>query len=360
MSCAVNDIHSVKIIDSLKDQRWDNFVKGHQFGLIYHLSGWQRIIEGSFGHIKGYCLAILDENGAIRSALPVYRVKSWLTGTRLVSIPFADISDPLASEVDDMRRLIEAALNLSREIKAQYVELRTFRSSGLMNGSGLAEERYYKHHYLSLEDNADNLKKTFDRTCVRQRISRAMKSNLTLVDASGEKELKRFYRLHLITRKRNGLPSQPYIFFRNMWETFNPSGMLKVLIAERDGEAAAGLILLKFKDRVCAEFAASDDRFYGLSPNHFLFWESIKSACAEGYKIFDFGRTSPLDKGLMEFKGRWGTRAADLPYYYSCSAFKRSNGREISWKYRLINKICGKTPDFALPFIGNFFYRHLG
>ena len=75
------------------------------------------------------------------------------------------------------------------------------------------------------------------------------------------------------------------------------------------------MLLSKFRDRVSGEFVAVDPAFQNISPNHFLFWEAIKSACEEGYRIFDFGRTSPRNVGLMDFKRRWGTQVTDLPQF---------------------------------------------
>lgn len=351
----------VEVIDPLKNEKWDQWVEKHPFGLIYHLSGWKNVLDKSFGHIKGHYLAILDERGDIRSALPLFEAKSFLTGNRLVSIPFTSLFDPLVSSREDMDKLVEAALELSKKVKASYIELRTFMSSGLKEEKKLDEQRFYKYHYIPLGDDPEAIKKTFDRTCVRQRISRALKSDLTLVNGETENDLRKFYNLHMITRKRNGLPVQSYLFFKTLWNNFYPSGKLQLFLAEHKGNPVAGMILLKYKERVSAEFAASDDQYRNMSPNHFLFWESIKMACREGYKIFDFGRTSPSNTGLMDFKERWGTQIVDLPYFYHSEKMMHKNGdRETSFIYRLTSKICRNTPEFALPYVGRFIYRHLG
>ncbi|OPY78893.1 MAG: FemAB family protein [Syntrophus sp. PtaU1.Bin005] len=121
------------------------------------------------------------------------------------------------------------------------------------------------------------------------------------------------------------------------------------------------MILFKFRDRVSAEFAASDETYRDLSPNHFLFWEAIKSAYEGGYKIFDFGRTSPDNKSLMDFKRHWGTTLIDLPqYFYPKRAVETLSNAEDSLSYKLVKKICEKAPDYALKQIGNLCYKHLG
>ena len=105
-------------------------------------------------------------------------------------------------------------------------------------------------------------------------------------------------------------------FFENMWKVLHPLNHFQIILAFKDHSAVAGLAYLKFKKRISTEFAGWDIRFRSSKPNHFLYWEAIKIACSEGYKIFDFGRTSPDNSGLMAFKRHWGTIETDLPKFY--------------------------------------------
>ena len=355
-------MHNDVLIDPFNDSGWDEFVENHPLGWICHLSGWAQVLEKSFKHMKGHYLALLDEKQmAIRSAMPLFEVRSWLTGKRLVSIPFATLCDPLVSSSNDFEILFESALNLAKRLGISNIEIRAHESSPLIQDDRLGCTRFYKHHYLPLESEPEQLMKTFHRTCVRQRISRAVKGNLTLRVADNESDLCDFYRLHLITRKKLGLPPQPYVFFESLWDTFFESGRISLLLAGKDGKAIAGLMLFKFKDRVSAEIAASDHTYCDVSPNHYLFWEAIKLACQEGYKVFDFGRTPPNNHGLMDFKDRWGTRVVDLPeYYYPRQVCEKPAEPESSVRYKLIRSVCKNVPTFVSQRIGNFCYRHLG
>jgi hypothetical protein len=354
-------MNRVTIIDPLKDSQWDEFVENHPFGWICHLSGWKRVLEKSFKHIKGNYLVLRNDNRDITAALPIFEVRSWLTGNRLVSIPFATLCDPLISTGQEMEDLLEGALRLLKEFRASYIEIRSFRASSFVQTEKLAVRHFYKHHSLELKADPEELKKSFHRSCVRQRIARSLRSDLELRMGVGESDLQRFYRLYILTRKRLGLPPQPYVFLKSIWEIFSSSKRVTLLLAEQRGQPIAGLMLLKFKDRVSAEFSASDEAFYDMSPNHFLFWEAIKFAYDEGYKIFDFGRTAPSNETLMDFKARWGTEVTELPQYYYpkqvCQEFDRK-GESIS--YRFLKEICENAPASALQYFGHFCYRHLG
>ncbi|MCP3930149.1 MAG: hypothetical protein GY705_13740 [Bacteroidetes bacterium] len=67
----MNTKGNISTIDPVKDQRWDKFVKNHPFGRICHLSGWKKVLEASFKHMKGHFFGRLDESGQnIQAALP--------------------------------------------------------------------------------------------------------------------------------------------------------------------------------------------------------------------------------------------------------------------------------------------------
>lgn len=353
---------TIKIIDPITDPRWDTFVESHPFGWICHLSGWKQVLEKSFKHMKGYYIAKL-ENGTenIQSALPFFQVKSWLTGKRLVSIPFATLCDPLISTNDEMKDLIEFTLELNRNFGNSFIEIRSFQCAHLIQDDRFSKIEQYKNHYLPLQCEIEEIKKSFHRKTVRQSVKRAMKSSLKLKVGDNESDLIEFYKLYIKTRKTIGLPPQPYIFFKMLWNTFFQSGRIALLLAEKDKEIIAGVIIFKFKKRVSAEYAAWDRRYSKLCPNHFLYWNAIKMAHYEKFELFDLGRTSILNKELMKFKKHWGTDIADLPqFYYPESAGNRLRENEKSMSYRFLNTICRNVPDSSLKTIGKLCYRHLG
>ena len=353
--------NQITIVDPSKDDRWDQFVMQHPFGWICHLSGWKNLLENCFPHMRGHYLAIVsNRDNIIQAALPLFEVRSWLTGKRLVSIPSATLFDPLVSSAQDMNILFDGAIELAGKLKIDSLELRTFQSSALISNDRLGLSRVFKNHSLSLEKEPQDLMKSFHRSCVRQRIDRALNSEVKIEYGQTEKDLQEFYRLYLLSRKRLSLPPQPYSFLKTLWDTFFPQKQLDLLLAKKADLYIGGLILLKFKERVSAEFSVIDQAFNNLSPNHLLFWEAIKNARQEGFRVFDFGRTSQYNTSLMDFKDRWGTQCIDLPIcFYPREIAQKYNGREKSLGYKIIQMACKKSPEFAFRSIGKFCYRHL-
>ena len=262
---------------------------------------------------------------------------------------------PITNETEGAE-LFAAVIELLRELRARKMEIRTFQSTGLMENEITSCNRHFKNHSLLLQK-PDLLHKKFHRTCVRQKIARAEKSEFTLKKAESESDIFAFHRLYSMTRQKLGLPAQPPFFFLNLWKIFAPSGKVEVIFAVKDGKNVASLFNFRFKNRVSAEYLGWDSNYSEMSPNHFLFWETIKSAYADGFEVFDFGRTSPQSASLMDFKSRWGTQVNELPQVCYPRQVKTAAG---SRSFMIMNKLCLKSPDFIYPLLGNFCYRHLG
>ncbi len=66
---------------------WDRFVTSQSRGSFFHLAGWKRVIEESFGHSCPYLLT--ERDGHITGILPLTHLRSRLFGRSLVSNAFA-------------------------------------------------------------------------------------------------------------------------------------------------------------------------------------------------------------------------------------------------------------------------------
>lgn len=353
-------MQSVEVIDPVKDERWTDFIKVHPLAEFCHHPGWKTVLENSFPHVHGYYFVLIDDN-TIQAALPIFTVKSWIIGDRLVSIPYATLFDPLISTNDQFNTLFTHVKEFARNQGIKRIELDVFATSSLVQSDHLAMSSFYVMHCLKLSSDPEKLKKTFDRTCVVQKISRAMKSGLTLRAAESEADVDEFYRLYSMTRKRVGLPPQPIVFFRQLWKTFYPLGTLQILIATKESHALAALLLLKHGKRTSAEYIGYDWNYLNLNPHHFLFWHAIKAACEGGFEVFDFGRTAPTNIGLMDFKKRWGTIPVELPQcYYPAESSGKNVLVENPIKYRIVRGVCRHSPEFVYKGVASFLYRHMG
>ena len=355
-------MEEIKIINPHQDKRWDDFVATHPCGWIVHTSGWKKVIEQTFPHIKGHHPALIDtETNEIKAGLPIYEIRSWLTGNRLVSIPFATLSDPLVSTRQQSDALLQSAIELQEHLGFSYIEIRTLGLNQLIDSS-FRSNKDYKNHYLELAVGPEEIWKHIRYKSIRYLINKANKNKLALKVASGEGDFQSFYQLYAATRMRLGLPAQPYLFFKAIYDIFTPSGNVVILLALSGEKIIAGHLLFKFNGRVSVEAVGEDAGSRHLYANHFLYWEGIKSACAEGHKIFDFGRTSVYNTTLIDFKKHWGTKEAYIYtlFYDKGRKVMGANTRETSLPYSIMRFMCQKTPGALQPILSRFCYRHLG
>jgi lipid II:glycine glycyltransferase (peptidoglycan interpeptide bridge formation enzyme) len=351
----------VKPIDPTADDDWDQFVANHSFGWVCQMKVWNEILGASFKHFTSRYLCLKEKvAGRIKAALPLFQVKSCITGKRLVSLPFATLCDPLVNSKDEFTRLFNAAKALKCESRCKYLEIRIFQAGRYVNGCNMCLQKNYKHHYLELNKSVNELKNSFHRTSVKQRIRKAEKSGIEINEAQNDLEVEEFYRLHLSSRKRLFLPPHPRAFIQNIWKKLSARGMITLLFAKKNGRTVAAVLCFKFKERVSCEYSVVDNKYMHLNPNHLLFWTAIKNSKKEGFSIFDFGRTPAQHKGLIDFKRRWGTREVDLieilyPESMTCRLTDYAGNRR-----KIVNSLCKRLPPGILCHLGNFFYRHMG
>src|SRR5712691_7654 len=102
---------------------WDEFVARAEGGSFCHLAGWRDILSEVLG---AECLyrVVTDGSGEWQGVLPLVRVKSWIFGHYLVSLPFLNYGGPLGSPAAQ-RRLVQEAVAEARRSNVDLLELRT-------------------------------------------------------------------------------------------------------------------------------------------------------------------------------------------------------------------------------------------
>jgi lipid II:glycine glycyltransferase (peptidoglycan interpeptide bridge formation enzyme) len=348
--------YKVNIIDPCVDQRWDEFVKNHPLGWIVHLSGWKKVLESTFPQMRGHYFALIDqETDTIKAGLPVYEVRSWLTGNRLVSIPFATLCDPLISEEKHFTIIVDEVLNYATKINIATINIRLFQSGNIISNMEENISALYKTHQLQIQSDPEETKKTFSRN-VRKIIKTFDNTALTLRLSNNETDLLIFYHLYSKTRKRLGLPTQPYMLFKYLFQIYSPQNHISLLIAEIAGKPIGGLIVFKYKKRVSSEFLASELEYRQMNTDHFLYWNAIRIACMEGYSIYDFGRTATNNSSLADFKRRWGTTEFTLPQYHNHKNYQM----KAPPAFKLAKNLIKSAPAPLFQALSRFCYHHLG
>lgn len=337
--------HALLPID---DTAWTTFLGGHPTALPFHLPEWATLLQRCYGY-PVRCFAVLD-GGAIVAAVPVAEVRRPFGGTRWVSLPFTDALPVLARGKDAEAALAQALAQAARESGVAQVELRDALEGAAASTVGVT-------HTLRLDRDPESVFARFKKTQVRQPIAQAERAGVTVRRANGPTDLTdTFYRLHLATRRRLGVPVQPRRYFSLLWEQFVERELGFVLVAEVDGRAIAAAVFLAWNGVVVYKYSASDSRFWSLRPNNLLVWTAIKTACEGGYSLFDFGRSDLANTGLRRFKAGWGSQEHALCYSALGAPMQPASGPQ--WLAKASERVIRRSPQIVCRLLGETLYRY--
>ncbi|HEX6818324.1 MAG TPA: GNAT family N-acetyltransferase [Ktedonobacterales bacterium] len=315
------------------------------------------------GSLYGYDIVHLvsqPTNGQVRGYLPVAVIKTALTGKRVVGLPFTDYSPVIAADAAATNDLVDQAIHLARLEGARYLELRAGPNETLAERADLTKSDLYVRYVLPLDKDPDKLLARA-RPRMRSQVRKAERDGVSVRWGLERRDIDTFYQLHLQTRSgKHGMPAQPRRYFTGMWDDFAASGHVRLALAEYKGRCIAAAILLIAGGTVSSSYVATDQRYLELNATRAAEWAAIEWACANGYTLWDFGRTARESEGLKQYKRAWGATELDLPYFYSPDVAGLAATSETSRKYALLTACWRKLPLSVAEPLGGRLYRHLG
>jgi predicted N-acyltransferase len=288
------------------------------------------------------------------------RVESWLTGRRLVSLPFSDHCEPLVDREEDLQVLIAALEEETRHEKWRYFEIRPLTLMAVATSLHTATT-HYAFHELDLQSDLETIFANLHKDSIQRKIRRAEREELRYEEGTSEALLDDFYGLVELTRRRHRLPPQPKKWFQNLVSCFGDS--IKIRVARRDGQALAAMLTIHYKDKLIYKYGGSDARYNKLGGMHLLYWASIQDAKASALRYFDLGRTDADQFGLITFKNRWGAKESLLTYSrYALSGdlshtFDLSSAKARSAHAR---GLLAYLPNGLVSLLGRALYKHVG
>lgn len=352
-ACAVM-ADTVYSLDPLRDPRWEALVRRHPAGSVFHTPGWLEALRRTYGY-EPVTFTTSPPGAPLTGGMVFCRVESWLTGRRLVSLPFADHCAPLASAPGELAALCAFLRDECPRQGWKYVEVRP-RDAGHPGLAGLAPGRPFYLHTVDLRPSLDQLFRSFHRDSVQRRIRHAERQGLTCETGRSDALLRTLHRLLVLTRRRHELPSQPFDWFRNLAASLGDA--LTVRVASKDGRAVAGMLTLHFGSTAVYKYGGSDAALHHLGGMPLLMWRAIEDARARGAVALDLGRSDLEARGLVAFKEHWGAARSRLCYLrWPEGAPERA---APGWGRRLGGMVVSRLPAPLLRATGEILYRHMG
>jgi hypothetical protein len=341
----------IESINPLYTKNWNDLLNKNDEFSIFLSSEWARVLVNSYKYKPFYLvLKKKDELGAL---IPFMEVRNILNQRSGVSLPFSDVCHPVITEKINPDKIIERTIEYAKHLGWHYID---FHGGEKLFGTATPSVEYCGHR---LELNHD-INKTFStfRSNTRRNIRKALQSNVQIHINESSKLLDDFYYLHCLTRRRHGLPVQPYSFFRNIYDQIIAKDLGILMCALYQGKTIASAVFFHMGNRALFKFGASDMQYQHLRANNLLMWEAIKRYCKDGYKSFNFGRTDIDQEGLCRYKSGWGTTGYPIKYFrYN---LKKEQFLEVNSTnfYSMIKIIFGKMPIGLPKNLSRLFYKH--
>jgi Acetyltransferase (GNAT) domain len=344
-------------VDPIADPRWTELVERHPKASVFHTVGWLQALRRTYGY-GPVAFTTSSPAGDLKNGLVFCHIKSWLTGRRLVSLPFSDHCEPLCDSTEEMNFLMSNLQATLEQEEWGYLEVRPINGnfSQVSDGIAFLPAANYFLHRLNLRPDLNEVFRSLDKDSVQRRIQRAERAGLVEKCGRSDELLKEFYALFVVMRRRHGLPPIPYAWFQNLIHFQDKA--LEIRLACKDKIPIAAILTLQFKDTVYYKYGCSDTRFNKYGATSWLLWRAIASGKSNGANEFDMGRTQEDNAGLLAFKDHWVPQAERLVYWKypdSCSlvSFDR-------WPLRLAKHIFSRMPKRLLTMTGRLIYRHIG
>jgi hypothetical protein len=341
----------MRILDPVHNPGWDVVVALHRDAGCFHTTAWAKVLRQTYNHHPFYLQ--FSRGRRLAALIPLMEVRSPFTGRRGVCLPFSDACEPLIFDPETVDLVRDRLVSFARERRWKHLEI---RGGKWFQPASSSVAKFYGHT-LDLRRRVRDLADCFDSS-VRRAIRKAERSNVSVTVGRNRQVIFDFYRLHVQTRRRHGLPPQPASLFLNIYEHIIKPGLGFTILAQRESCPIAAAIFFRFGKNALYKYGASDKRFQEFRANNLVMWQGIQFLARTGAEKLHFGRTERENDGLRRFKLSWHTEEETINYFRIDPSGRPglAPARHDSGFHR---KIFGRLPLMFNRLAGSMIYPHL-
>ncbi|MDT8453020.1 MAG: FemAB family PEP-CTERM system-associated protein [Gammaproteobacteria bacterium] len=295
---------TVALLDR-EEQEWNDYVEKHPAATIHHLTPWRQILQKTYG-IESFYFVARNDGHRIVGVLPLVRLKSRLFGDMLVSMPYFQRGGAIADHPAIETTLMQSANREAARLGIDHIEYRDD-----IPRQDLLALTFKVNMILALPDSEETLWHGFTAK-LRAQIKRPQQLAPRIL-IGGKEYLDDFYKVYSRNMRDLGSPVHSRLLLENMLKAF-PGKSWIIVIRLNNIPVSAGF-LLGHGDTMEVPLASTIREANPHSMNMLLYWEVLKLAVRQGYKNFDFGRSSK-HAGTYRFKQQWGAQPKQLYWHY--------------------------------------------
>jgi len=294
---------------------WQNFVDSSSLGSIFQTKYWAKALQEAGS--KMLLVVARDRKGNISGGiLGTYSEYSLL---KFNIIPGMLVwGGPLVYDVND-KQLLEMMLR-TFDMKAKKLgALTSFIRSFAPLDEVLVNRLNYIMEYdslpctviMDLTKSSEYIwKNMHDRA--RRGIRKAEKKGLVVEEGKCLDDLLAYYQICRPTAKRLKISLISFRVMESLWRNFSHRNNVKLFLAKYGSEPIAGVIIVRWQEKMWGWHGASLEQYWHLNPNLLIHWNIINWGINNGVKSYDImGIPCKKDEnhpkyGLYLFKTQFG------------------------------------------------------
>ena len=334
------------IVDPLTDGRWMEFIASQKQATVHHHPAWLRVI-GRETKLNPQAFCRFDD-GKIISAF-VFIIAKSITGNRYAVTVSCSDSTLILGDQHNSDELLPAFLEYMKQLGVQQIEFRDNISSEL-----IAPVLVAYAHFFYVDEVIEAIKNSATLRKVKYNIRRAEKEGVTFEIRDDLNAVHEFYKLHVKTRKKLGVPVQSKKFYIRFYEEIVRTGRGYIVCAKRNNIPLSVGLFAGYNNTLTFQISASDPRALFYRPNNMMLWGAMQEAQNRGYTKFDMGRTDCTNEGLRKFKLSWGCEEISLYFSYYPPRDQKELLRNLN--RLIVNPVIRHSPEFVCRAAGRLVY----
>jgi hypothetical protein len=322
------------IIRGSGDDEISDYVSGCPNSLVYSCPRFIDLIASHLDASPGWILA---KNGTeLLGALPFVQSQDGALGTVFNSLPYYGSNGGVVQHVQDdeiKRSLIECFFD--------FAQSQNSCSATLITNPLVMDHEVYENcldgfirderigQITHLPDNSDDeLIEIFDDPRPRN-IRRALKEGIQVSSGNEKSSVEFLYEIHVENIKAIGGLSKSWDFFEKLLSDM-PRDLWSVYVGTRNDQPIAALLVFFFNGTAEYFTPVLISEHRNTQALALVIYDAMKDAVSrKGCKNWNWGGTWLSQRGVYDFKKRWGT--SEYPYYYYTKLFHegvRSSSKE--------------------------------
>jgi len=317
------DPYQVKFFDENDKKQYQHFLKLNDHFLWYVSLEYKHLLE-NYLNVKSIYILVKKGNEII-GCLPLMQSSNNTYGAILNSLPFygsnggflIDKNHLIKEGTQIMRLMLKSLLSY---IKKNNIGAITLITSPFDNLSKEFLEDNFKFTFSDfrigqitpLPAKSDDLMAKFENPRPRN-IRKAIKSKVKIRQSNSNEDFDFLASTHQQNIQSIGGQSKTKLFFEYIKKII-PKEKYTIFVAEIEGKRVAALLLFYFNKTVEYFTPCTVFEYRNLQPSSLLIYEAMKDAIEKKLKYWNWGGTWESQKGVYEFKKKWG--AEDKKYFY--------------------------------------------